>query len=76
DIDTLTMFMNYQPIFAGKQTNGNAGSKANIDAGQAGKKTVPGPQYVLLSLLTSDSHGLKSSENKVADDAGNKSLKF
>nr|GEV78552.1 ribonuclease H-like domain-containing protein [Tanacetum cinerariifolium]GEV94345.1 ribonuclease H-like domain-containing protein [Tanacetum cinerariifolium] len=29
----------------GNQTNGNAGSKANIDVGQAGKKTVPGPQY-------------------------------
>nr|GEZ88089.1 hypothetical protein [Tanacetum cinerariifolium] len=25
----------------GNQTNGNAGTKANIDAGQAGKKTVP-----------------------------------
>nr|GEU40847.1 uncharacterized mitochondrial protein AtMg00810-like [Tanacetum cinerariifolium] len=45
DIDTLTMSMNYQPVFAGNQTNGNAGSKANIDIGQAGKKTVPGPQY-------------------------------
>nr|GEV41024.1 ribonuclease H-like domain-containing protein [Tanacetum cinerariifolium] len=29
----------------GNQTNGNAGTKANIDVGQAGKKTVPGPQY-------------------------------
>nr|GEV51998.1 putative ribonuclease H-like domain-containing protein [Tanacetum cinerariifolium] len=45
DIDTLTMSMNYQPVFAGNQTNGNARTKANIDAGQAGKKTVPGPQY-------------------------------
>ncbi|GJU76303.1 retrovirus-related pol polyprotein from transposon TNT 1-94, partial [Tanacetum coccineum] len=35
DIDTLTMSMNYQPVFAGNQTNGNAGTKANIDAGQA-----------------------------------------
>nr|GEV74272.1 ribonuclease H-like domain-containing protein [Tanacetum cinerariifolium] len=25
DIDTLTMSMNYQPVFAGNQTNGNAG---------------------------------------------------
>ncbi|GJZ59070.1 putative ribonuclease H-like domain-containing protein [Tanacetum coccineum] len=55
DIDTLTMSMNYQPVFAGNQTNGNAGTKANIDAGQAGKKTVSGPQYVLLPFLTSDS---------------------
>ncbi|GJV20032.1 ribonuclease H-like domain-containing protein [Tanacetum coccineum] len=35
DIDTLTMSMNYQPVFAGNQTNGNAGTKANIDAAQA-----------------------------------------
>ncbi|GJY30190.1 putative ribonuclease H-like domain-containing protein [Tanacetum coccineum] len=43
DIDTLTMSMNYQPIFTMNQTNGHASTKANIDAGQAGKKTVPGP---------------------------------
>nr|GEV33362.1 ribonuclease H-like domain-containing protein [Tanacetum cinerariifolium] len=72
DIDTLTMSMNYQPVFAGNQTNGNAGTKANIDAGQDKKKTIPGPQYVLLPLLTSDSQGPKSSENEVADDAGKK----
>ncbi|GJU98585.1 retrovirus-related pol polyprotein from transposon TNT 1-94 [Tanacetum coccineum] len=72
DIDTLTMSMNYQPVFAGNQTNGNAGTKANIDAGQAGKKTVPGPQYVLLLFFTSDSQGPKSSEDEVVDDARKK----
>ncbi|GJU92454.1 putative ribonuclease H-like domain-containing protein [Tanacetum coccineum] len=72
DIDTLTMSMNYQPIFAGNQTNGHASTKANIDAGQAGKKTVPGPQYVLLPFLTSDSQSPKSSEDEVADDARKK----
>ncbi|GJT79678.1 putative ribonuclease H-like domain-containing protein [Tanacetum coccineum] len=30
DIDTLTMSMNYQPVFAGNQTNGNAGITKNI----------------------------------------------
>ncbi|GJX92428.1 putative ribonuclease H-like domain-containing protein [Tanacetum coccineum] len=39
DIDTLTMSMNYQPIFVRNQTNGHASTKANIDARQAGKKT-------------------------------------
>ncbi|GJV87371.1 putative ribonuclease H-like domain-containing protein [Tanacetum coccineum] len=72
DIDTLTMSMNYQPVFAGNQTNGNAGTKANIDEGQGGMKTVPGPQYVLLPFLTSDSQSPKSSEDEVADDAGKK----
>nr|GEZ15592.1 hypothetical protein [Tanacetum cinerariifolium] len=57
------------------QTNGNACTKANIDAGQAGKKTALGPQYVLLPLLTSDSQGPKSSEDKVANAAGMKSTK-
>nr|GEU53641.1 hypothetical protein [Tanacetum cinerariifolium] len=56
----------------GNQTNGNAGTKANINAGQAVKKTVPGPQYVLLLLLTSDSQGPKSLEDEVADDVGKK----
>ncbi|GJV60862.1 putative ribonuclease H-like domain-containing protein [Tanacetum coccineum] len=72
DIDTLTMSMNYQPVFAGNQTNSNACTKANIDEGQGGMKTVPGLQYVLLPFLTSDSQSPKSSEDEVADDAGKK----
>ncbi|GKC73384.1 putative ribonuclease H-like domain-containing protein, partial [Tanacetum coccineum] len=56
----------------GNQTNGNAGNKANIDEGQGGMKTVPGPQYVLLPFLTFDSQSPKSSEDEVADDAGKK----
>nr|GEV30150.1 hypothetical protein [Tanacetum cinerariifolium] len=58
------------------QTNGNSGTKANIDARRARKKTVLGPQYVLLPLLTSDSQGSKSSKVEAADDAGKKVLKF
>nr|GFC90584.1 hypothetical protein [Tanacetum cinerariifolium] len=54
------------------QTNGNAGTKANINTRQAGKKTVPGLQYVLLPLLTSNSQGPKSSEDEVTN-AGKKS---
>ncbi|GJV96610.1 putative ribonuclease H-like domain-containing protein [Tanacetum coccineum] len=72
DIDTLTMSMNYQPVFAGNQTNGNAGTKANIDEGQGGMKTVPGPQYVLLPFLTFDSQSPKSSKDEVDDDARKK----
>nr|GEW65957.1 hypothetical protein [Tanacetum cinerariifolium] len=73
DIDSLTMSMNYQPVFVGNQTNGNAVTKANIDAGQADKKTISGPQCILLTLLTSDSQDPKSSEDEVADDARKKS---
>ncbi|GJS27343.1 putative ribonuclease H-like domain-containing protein [Tanacetum coccineum] len=66
------MSMNYQPVFKGNQTNGNAGTKANIDVGQAKMGAVPGPQYVLLPFLTSESQNLKSSEDKIADDIGKK----
>ncbi|GJY32922.1 putative ribonuclease H-like domain-containing protein [Tanacetum coccineum] len=72
DIDTLTMSMNYQPVFARNQTNGNAGTKANIDAGQAEMNTVLGPQYVLLPFLTFDSQNPKSSKDVIDDDAGKK----
>ncbi|GJY43045.1 uncharacterized mitochondrial protein-like protein, partial [Tanacetum coccineum] len=72
DIDSLTMSMNYQPVFAGTQTNDNTGTKANIDEGQGGMKTVPGPQYVLLPFFTFDSQSPKSSEDEVADDARKK----
>nr|GFB01158.1 hypothetical protein [Tanacetum cinerariifolium] len=75
DINTLTMSMNYQPVFTENQTNGNADTKANFNAGQTGKKAFPGPQYVLLSLLTTNSQGPKSSEDEVADDVGKKSTK-
>nr|GEY59773.1 copia protein [Tanacetum cinerariifolium]GEY60293.1 copia protein [Tanacetum cinerariifolium] len=60
---------------AGNQNNGNAGTKANINAGQDRMKTVPGPQYVLLPLLTSYSQGPKSSEDKVVNDTRKKSTK-
>ena len=38
DIDTLTMTMNYQPVFAGNQSNGNTGIKVNSNAGTAEKE--------------------------------------
>ncbi|GKB72342.1 putative ribonuclease H-like domain-containing protein, partial [Tanacetum coccineum] len=75
DTDTLTMSINYQPVFTGNQTNGNAGINANIDAGQVEKKIVLGLQYVLLPLLTYDSQGLKSLDDEVVDNAGKKSTK-
>ncbi|GJX03036.1 retrovirus-related pol polyprotein from transposon TNT 1-94 [Tanacetum coccineum] len=37
DINALTISMNYKPVVAGNQTNGNAGTKENIDACQDGK---------------------------------------
>ncbi|GKD13272.1 ribonuclease H-like domain-containing protein [Tanacetum coccineum] len=68
DIDALTISMNYKPVVAGNQTNGNAGTKENIDAGQARKKIVPDQEYILLPLLTSDPSLFKSSKD--SPDAG------
>ncbi|GJY31295.1 hypothetical protein Tco_0414790 [Tanacetum coccineum] len=48
DIDALTISMNYKPVVAGNQTNGNACTKENIDVGQDGKKIVPDQEYILL----------------------------
>ncbi|GJR40103.1 putative ribonuclease H-like domain-containing protein [Tanacetum coccineum] len=55
-------------VVAGNQTNGNAGTKENIDAGQDGKKIVPDQKYILLPLLTSDPSLSKSSKD--SPDAG------
>nr|GEY85554.1 ribonuclease H-like domain-containing protein [Tanacetum cinerariifolium] len=59
----------------GNQNNGNVGTKANINAGQAVNKIVPGPQYVLLPLFTIAFQGPKSPEDEIADEAGKKSTK-
>ncbi|GJT49423.1 ribonuclease H-like domain-containing protein [Tanacetum coccineum] len=67
-LDALTMSMNYKPTVAGNQTNGNAGTKENIDACQDGKKIVPDQKYILLPLLTSDP--LLSKSSKDSFDAG------
>ncbi|GJY67658.1 ribonuclease H-like domain-containing protein [Tanacetum coccineum] len=57
DIDALTKSMNYKPVVAGNQSNGNAGTKACDDA-------VPGKDCILLPLWTANppfSQSLKSS---------------
>ncbi|GKD09004.1 putative ribonuclease H-like domain-containing protein [Tanacetum coccineum] len=63
DIDVLTIYMSYKPVVAGNQTNDNACTKENIDAGQDGKKIVPDQKYILLPLLTSDPSLSKSSKD-------------
>ncbi|GJZ11612.1 putative ribonuclease H-like domain-containing protein [Tanacetum coccineum] len=78
DIDALTRTMNYEPIVAGTQSNGFAGTKASDNAGQARKETKPVKDYILLPLWTADppfSQNLKSSHDdgsKPPSDDGNK----
>ncbi|GJX17953.1 ribonuclease H-like domain-containing protein [Tanacetum coccineum] len=85
DIDALTNSMNYNPVVAGNQSNGNAGTKACDDAGKTRMETVHGKDYILLPLWTQDppfSSSLKDSpdtgfkplgeeEKKDAEDPGN-----
>ncbi|GJZ30158.1 ribonuclease H-like domain-containing protein [Tanacetum coccineum] len=73
DIDALTISMNYKPVVVGNQTNGNAGTKENIDAGLDGKNIVPDQKYILLPLLTSDPSLSKSSKDSL--DVGFKPLR-
>nr|GEW24715.1 hypothetical protein [Tanacetum cinerariifolium] len=69
DIDTLTMSMNYQPVYAGNQPNAHAGIKENIDAGKVKKEIVSAQQYMLLPLKSTDSQDPKNINDNVADDA-------
>ncbi|GJV66027.1 putative ribonuclease H-like domain-containing protein [Tanacetum coccineum] len=61
-------------VVAGNQTNGIAGTRDNIVASQAKKKTEPKQEYILIPLCTTDpliSQGPKDSE----EDSGMKSTK-
>ncbi|GKF45982.1 hypothetical protein Tco_0135784 [Tanacetum coccineum] len=64
--------MNYKPIIAGNQSNGNADTKACDNVGKASVETVPGKDYILLPLWTQDSPF--SSSLKDSSDAGFKPL--
>ncbi|GJV85217.1 putative ribonuclease H-like domain-containing protein [Tanacetum coccineum] len=54
DVDSLTISMNYVPVFAGKQTNGIVGTRDNIVTGQAEKKKEPEQEYILIPIFTID----------------------
>ncbi|GKA84943.1 hypothetical protein Tco_0806597, partial [Tanacetum coccineum] len=68
DIDALTKSINYKPIVAGNQSNGNAGTKACHDAGKSRMETIPDKDYILLPLWNADPPFSQSS--KSSPDAG------
>ncbi|GJU23519.1 hypothetical protein Tco_1156861 [Tanacetum coccineum] len=68
DVDSLKISMNYVPVAAGNQTNGIAGTRDNIVAGQAEKKTKSEQEYILIPFCKTDpliSQGPKDSEKDV-----------
>nr|GEW66154.1 putative ribonuclease H-like domain-containing protein [Tanacetum cinerariifolium] len=66
DIDTLTQFMNYQPVFVGNQPNSSAGIQGNFYVGKVGKESVSHQQYVLLPLWSNGSKDPHNSDSDVA----------
>ncbi|GJX54872.1 uncharacterized mitochondrial protein-like protein [Tanacetum coccineum] len=68
NIDALTKSINYKPVVAGNQSNGNAGTKACNDTCKARMETVFDKDYILLPLWTSDPPFSQSS--KSSPDAG------
>ncbi|GJY04537.1 ribonuclease H-like domain-containing protein [Tanacetum coccineum] len=85
DIDALTNSMNYKPVVARNQSNGNTSTEACNDASKARMDTLPGKDYILLPLWVVDppfsfsskdspDAGFKPSgeeEKKDAEDPGN-----
>ncbi|GKD17128.1 hypothetical protein Tco_1206286, partial [Tanacetum coccineum] len=72
DIDSLTKSMNYELVNVENQTNDDAGIATNVNAMQTGQEKASNHEYILLPFLTSDSQGLKSSDDEFVDDAGKK----
>ncbi|GJT91248.1 putative ribonuclease H-like domain-containing protein [Tanacetum coccineum] len=64
--------MNYEPIIAGTQSNGFAGTKSSDNACQARKETKPVKDYILLPLWTADPP--YSQDPKISHDDGSKPL--
>ncbi|GJR25291.1 hypothetical protein Tco_1101523 [Tanacetum coccineum] len=58
--------MNYVPIIEENRTNGIAGKRDNIVAGQAKKKIEPEQEYILIPICTTDP--LISQEPKVSEE--------
>ncbi|GKD46696.1 hypothetical protein Tco_1271341, partial [Tanacetum coccineum] len=89
DIDELTNSMNYKPVIAGNQPNGNASTKPCDNTGKARIETIPDKDYILLPLSIQDPPFSSSSmdspdarfipseeeEKKDAKDPGNEDSK-
>ncbi|GJV01547.1 hypothetical protein Tco_1335116 [Tanacetum coccineum] len=66
DVDSLTISMNYVSVVARNQTNGIAGTRDNIVIVQAGKKTKPKQEYILIPICTTNP--LISQDPKVSEE--------
>ncbi|GJY35790.1 putative ribonuclease H-like domain-containing protein, partial [Tanacetum coccineum] len=69
DIDSLTKSMNYEPVTAGNQTNGDTGIETNVNVGQAGQEKASNHEYILVPLMLSNSSLSSSSQSIDTKDA-------
>nr|GEV57532.1 hypothetical protein [Tanacetum cinerariifolium] len=68
DIDSLTRTMNYQPVYAGNQTNSGAGFQDTLNAEKAGEEVAQ--SYILFTVWSSV--GSINPQNNAEDDAFDK----
>ncbi|GKA74206.1 putative ribonuclease H-like domain-containing protein, partial [Tanacetum coccineum] len=75
EIDSLTKSMNYKPVTAGNQTNGDAGIETYVNARQARQEKASNHEYILLPLMLLNSPlslSSKSTDDKDTDEVPDK----
>ncbi|GKE95775.1 putative ribonuclease H-like domain-containing protein, partial [Tanacetum coccineum] len=75
DIDSLTKPMNYKPVTAGNQTNGDAGIETNVNAWQTRQEKASDHGYILLPFMpfiSPLSSSTQSSDDKDTDEVPGK----
>ncbi|GKC02073.1 retrovirus-related pol polyprotein from transposon TNT 1-94, partial [Tanacetum coccineum] len=75
DIDSLTKSMNYEPVTAENQTNGDVGIETNVNHGQVGQEKASNHEYILLPLRLSNSplsSSTQSTDDKDVDEVPDK----
>nr|GEV12908.1 ribonuclease H-like domain-containing protein [Tanacetum cinerariifolium] len=73
DIDSLTKSMNYEPVSAGNQSNGDACIQTDIHAGQTSQEKAVVHEYILLPFISSNpplSLTIQSSDVNAGDQPG------
>nr|GEW25718.1 ribonuclease H-like domain-containing protein [Tanacetum cinerariifolium] len=73
DIDLLTKSMNYEPISAGNQSNGDAGIQTDIHARQTSQEKAAIHEYILLPFISSNpplSSTIQRSDVNAGDQPG------
>nr|GEU52140.1 putative ribonuclease H-like domain-containing protein [Tanacetum cinerariifolium] len=70
DIDSLTIYLNYEPVTTGNQINHDTGIEIHDSARQAGQEKASNHEYILLPFMPSLS--TQSSNDKDADEVPGK----